>query len=876
MSANNPVRLMPFKFSTKTCFVLEFGHMYIRFYSNRSQVLLAGNPYEIASPYTAPTGTPLNQTVIFQLQFTQIEDIIYITHPDFPVFSLTRITDTNWVLAEVGWLEADGSQAMPPMLDQNNTGTTITPSAATGSINLVASSALFQSGHVGSFWQISQIRTAQVLAVDLGVLLNGSSSAITIIGAWTFTTTGVWDSNLSVERSDDAGASWHAVVAVSTEQSANFNIPGTAVTTGLYRITQSGWTPPINPGVVGPHAYITCDDAFIFGLVKITGVTDSTHADADVLIDLDDPNPTVYWSEGAFSDVRGYPKAVCTFQQRLWFANTTFEPQRVWGSMTGDIENFDRTNTTLATSSIAIDLAADKKGPIYWLATGLDLFAGLAGAEWVITAPDSTKAITTSNIEAKQHSENGNAEFVPAMPVGDALIYCERRAKSLMQMMFSIGTSKYMSQKLTVLANHITKPGLVQMDVQQQFDEQIILWAVTSDGRLVGLTYDLEQEVIAWHQHNTGGENGDIFLSVACVYGAENSDSDDVYLAVQRNIGGVGTVFVEILSTTDWQEPEGDPNTAIYCDCATQKIVQTNLCTNGDFSSGLTGWTDHGPNFGGNSATTDPSAPSKNHTVAVMQGAGTIDFSGRAITTIAGHTYTMSCYLKSDGLTPNEFSLKWNGTTILDQVNVAAQGYTQIIFTGLVATGASTDFQFGGFNTPGALVITNIVITDEATTTTITGLAELNGRQVVAVVNNMVIGRFTVIGGSIEIPSLASVEGEVVVTVGLDYESDIQPVSIDRDDRLGITQAEQKTIGKVYPIFLNTLGGIINVGNADVAVPQSQNPDLNSTPAFINGMVEVPVNGPHTRLPVLIVKQVDPLPLTLLALNVEYSRTGTP
>jgi hypothetical protein len=735
MSAHNPIRLRPFKFSTTTCFMLELGHKYIRFYSNRQQVIVGGSPYQISSPYTALPNIPLNTTVVFQLQFTQIEDIIYITHPDFPVYALVRVTDTSWTLSEVDWLGADGSQVMPPMLDQNNSQTTITSDSTTGSANLTATDAIFQAGHVGSFWQIASVRSAFIF--EQTITGNGLTSApFLILGNWTFATYGVWSSSVLLQRSDDGGTTWKTILTVHSAEDANYNVPGTAETQGLYQILIGGWSSPVHPGATTPRAAMYGPDAFIFGLVQITGYTSPTQVAANVLIPLNDTNPTVYWSEGAFSAVRGYPKASCSLQQRLWFGGTTYEPQRNWGSMTGDLENFDRTDTTLATSSIAIDLAADTQGPIYWLATGLNLFVGLAGAEWVVSAPDSTKGITTSNIQAVQHSQNGSAEFVPAMPVGDALIYCERRAKSLMQMMFSIGTSKYMSQKLTVLANHITKPGIVQMDVQQQFDEQIILWAVTSDGRLVGLTYDLEQEVIAWHQHNTGLLAGDIILSVGCCYGDVDSIDDDVYVAVQRQVGGSGVVFVEILSTTDWQEPDGDPNTAIYCDCAFQ------------------------------------------------------------------------------------------------------------------------------FINPGS--------------TTLTGLSVLNGRTVVAVVNGMVLGRFTVSGGSITVPDLSSVEGEVIVTVGIDYESDIQPVSIDRDDRLGITQAEQKTIGKVYPIFLNTLGGLINVGNADVPVPVVQNPDLNGPPIFINGMVEVPVNGPHTRLPVLIVKQTDPLPLTLLALNVEYSRTGTP
>ena len=735
MSANNPVRLMPFKFSTSTCFVLEFGNEYIRFYSNRAQVLDDdGDPLELTSPYTAATGVALKATEVFQLQFSQIEDVIYITHPSHPVYSLTRVSDTSWTLAKVQWLAADGSQRFPPLLDQNLTTTTITPNATSGTVSLLSSADIFNSKHVGSYWQIAHIRPSQLVNWDPNTLGNGSSDPIHVKGAWNFQTSGSWSARVVVERSKGGSDPYHKVLEVVSNNTANYNIPGTSEDDEYYRITISGVT---EYPATQAELILSCGDAVIYGLVQITAVTDATHATATALINMDSTEATVYWSEGAFSDYRGYPATVVTHQQRLWFAGTTFQPQRVWSSMTGDLENFDRTNTALATSSIAIDLAADKKGPIYWLASGVDLFAGLAGAEWTISAPNSTQAMTTANIQAKQQSENGSEQFVPALPIGDALVYCERRGVKLSQIMFSIATEKYMSQELTVLANHILKPGVVQMDVQNQFDAQKIVWCVTTDGRLCGLTYDLDQKVIAWHQHNTRPASGDMFLSVACVYGPDGSDCDDVYVAVQRDINGTGTIFIELLSTLDWEESDGDPNEAVYCDCTT-------VFKNPDLS-----------------------------------------------------------------------------------------------------------------------------------TNTLTGLDALEGQQVVVVANNMVVGRYTVSSGSITIPALPSAT-EMIVLVGLDYETDIQPISLDTQP---VVQSLSKVVKSVSPWLYKSLGGLLSNGNAaqDVAIVERQNSDdLNSAPPLYTGIREISFPGKDAIQPVLIIKQVDPLPLTVLSLNINLDVTGRP
>lgn len=449
----------------------------------------------------------------------------------------------------------------------------------------------------------------------------------------------------------------------------------------------------------------------------------------------DYPTGITYWAEGAFSDYRGYPRAMASHEQRLWFGGTSYQPQRIWASMTGDIENFDRTDTALATSSIAVDLAASGKGPLYWLASGIDLFAGLAGAEWTIAAPNSTNALSTSNIQAKQQSANGSSEFVPALPIGDALVYCERRGVTLAQIMFSIATDKYMSQELTVLANHILKPGVVQMDVQNQFDGQKIVWCVTTDGRLCGLTYDLDQKVIAWHQHSS--RSGDIFLSVQSVYGPDGSNCDDVYVAVQRNIGGNGVVFIELLSTLDWEEPDGDTNEAVYCDCA------------------------------------------------------------------------------------------------------------------------------------------NIYVNPDLSTNTLTGLTAFEGETMVVVANNMVVGRFVVSGGMITIPPLPPAS-EMIVLVGFDYETDIEPISIDTQPMM---QSLSKNIKSVTPWLYKSLGGILSNGNSaqDVPIVERVNgDDLNAAPPLYTGIREISFPGKDAIQPTLIVKQIDPLPLTVLSLNVNFDVTGKP
>src|ERR1700730_4056355 len=65
------------------------------------------------------------------------------------------------------------------------------------------------------------------------------------------------------------------------------------------------------------------------------------------------------------------------------------------------------------------------------------------------------------------------------------------------------------------------------------------------------------------------------------------------------------------------------------------------------------------------------------------------------IVTVPGGLYTMSFFLENDsGGTPNEFRAFVNGVLVSTGTNLAAFSFTQFTFSGLLATGSSTQIQF--------------------------------------------------------------------------------------------------------------------------------------------------------------------------------------
>lgn len=97
-NSNVSGRLKEFLFSTIQGYILEFGHLRLRFYMNNGQIFLGTTPYEITTPY--------REAELHQLQFCQSADVMWIFHPSHPMWRLTRTGHTAWTLTAENIFEA--------------------------------------------------------------------------------------------------------------------------------------------------------------------------------------------------------------------------------------------------------------------------------------------------------------------------------------------------------------------------------------------------------------------------------------------------------------------------------------------------------------------------------------------------------------------------------------------------------------------------------------------------------------------------------------------------------------------------------------------------------------------------------------------------
>jgi hypothetical protein len=430
---------------------------------------------------------------------------------------------------------------------------------------LTASAALFQAGHVGSFWQIAHRRDrsfVQLVGV-VGVFpaSKRESKAIRIVGAWDFFSYGTWRGDVHLERRPLGGA-WSIVRTWSGNKDRNIIANGVVDSDAEYRIRlASGFRGFAASGADVPRFVLEAADSRTYGLVRVTGFTSATQVTVDIVRPLESRDATASWAEGAWSGVRGYPAAVGIHEGRLWFGGSTHQPSGLWASVSNDFENFRRGTTDDA--SIMVSLAAETGSQIQWLSSSDDaLMIGTGGEEWTIRSNFEGQPITPSNIKAGRRGAYSSARL-PARVTQDSALFVQRNERKIRQANYSSTDGQFTASDMTVLSPHLFLSGIKQMALTQS--PWNVAWVVLGNGKLAAMTFEREQNVFAWSLHETAGN----VRSVAVAVGVT---SDQVWLSVERN----GVASIERLDPAAVEREVSNWKRLIYCDAA---VVRTGPAT---------------------------------------------------------------------------------------------------------------------------------------------------------------------------------------------------------------------------------------------------------------------------------------------------------
>lgn len=483
--------------------------------------------YEVVSPYA--------EADLFDLHFTQANDVLTITHPSYATRELRRSGATSWAFTEPSY---DPAQAVP-------TAVTVTATVGTGSvIYQYKVCALASDGGEESFASMPAITAT----INITGVTQANPGVVTAVAHGRAAGDPVFVQNVGGMTQLDS--EYLVDTAPSADTLTLKTLEGVIVDTTAFTAYTSGGTISFagvtnNLATAGNKNTIKWTDAagasrynvfkYLNGLYGYIGqaTTGATGlVDDNITPDISHTPPG---QNNPFVGADNYPRAVGYSEGRRWFAGTNNRRQNLWSTRSGTESNMSSTTPTRDDDAIAVRLTARRAETIRHIVPLADLILLTSGGEWRVIAANSD-VITPSSIGYKPIDFIGASNVQPVTTSG-AVVYNQARGGHFREMRYSWEASNYKTVDISILATHLFDSySFKSMDYTAS--PTSIVWSVRSDGTLIGLTYLPDQDVRAWHKHTTDG----LFKSVCAV---PEGEEDVLYAIVKRTINGTTQRYIE-------------------------------------------------------------------------------------------------------------------------------------------------------------------------------------------------------------------------------------------------------------------------------------------------------------------------------------------
>lgn len=892
-------RTIPFAFSVTQTYAMEIGHEYIRFHTmggtigppgttawNVANNYVIGDTVEWSGDYyyclvdnigITPSVTafwylmPSSPVALFEmpttyleddladLHYTQSNDVMTITHPNYPSRLITRFIPNDALYTPVSFKIADevfgpSRTAEPANLSAVvNPGSGTTPhtygvtwiDAVTGEESLLtvtddvandltilanfndlswdvvtgASRYRIYRSDGGMFGYIGQtdLLTFKDDGIDPNFLINppiptnfdgpekiANGTFPVDISGWTDNSTG------SASISWDAATKRLKLDGVTGIAIADQIITG-LVEDAVYNVNIKIDNP--NPPTSGIEVYIgTSLGAFdLLSTVNTTGVFKYTFIASGVTtIYVRVKNLTsgvVAYADDISVRLRGNPHEVTYFQQRKVYGATDNDPQKIWMTRPGTENNLSYSIPSRDDDAIIFRPATRKTVVVRHALPLNDLIILTSAAEWKVTSVNSD-ALTPSSISLKTPSYVGAANVRPVL-VNNTAVFVAARGSNWHELAFNLDVGGYLANDLTLRANHLFD-NLTFIDLAYSQAPWPIVWGTRSDGRLVGFTYVPRQNVTAFHKHETSTAAGLSLFKHICVI--PEGDYDYIYAVVERVINGSTVKYIERFEPHNFDTAED----AFFVDCGATL----------DSPVTVTGITQANPAV----------------VTAAAHGFGNGDLVDLRDIVSVQNIYPAELTqmdslngirFKIANITANTFELQTDEDT---PVNVDTTSYTAYLSGGTAR---------------------------EAITVISSGLDHLEGEEVAILGNGAVLANKTVTGGSITLDSPAS-----IIHVGLPIKTEIETLplilAVEAAFELGVEKVIDKTWLQVYRSGGVSVGP--DAGNL-VEIKQRDDEDYGKPPDLITGNMDPTILTPSWNSEGrVLIQQIHPLPLTVLSI----------
>lgn len=305
-----------------------------------------------------------------------------------------------------------------------------------------------------------------------------------------------------------------------------------------------------------------------------------------------------FYESSQWDDVRGWPRTVCFFDDRLVFGGSPTYPDNIWFTRINNIDWFDQRllvtdpeylDPITSADSFTTTLRANVLNEIRWMSPSKTITVGTNYREFVVSAPSNTKSIAIDNIQTSAETPHGSA-YVQAVRIENTTAFLQRHRRAIRELVFNLDENSFQASNLNIIGEHIAKKSAYKhyQEYSTKDEGYIIalamqevplgvLWCLDNNGRLCSVTRERQQQVNAWHYHEIAGlskltvEGEDVdfspFIQSISVIQAESrtadglaGEPDELWMTVARGVYDpdeeeyVKRVYLERMSP-EWEQP---------------------------------------------------------------------------------------------------------------------------------------------------------------------------------------------------------------------------------------------------------------------------------------------------------------------------------
>lgn len=595
-------KLVPFRPSIQEAYILEFGNNSIRIINNDAVVLNTGVPVDLVTTYSSAQ--------LAEIYYTQSADVLYVAHPDHAPKRVLSYSVNNWAI-DLATTE-DGPYQSPQPGDSS---ITLWLEDIIHTAKITSTENDFNGASVGrnvEYWKDGSLVLGFVetyispkevwiipaeRVVDLKQLDNSAVITFDNVNNRVLSSRAIWSSETEYSFIRTSSGVWHYMTTHNPIPQVVGTSPNSYTADVMTRSTSPAMISTfgklsfseetidaalrsssplfLNPDDIGRKFRLNFSGKIVWG--TITAILDTDHAVVSLgnMVPLDTLDGTNYINNGETTDWRlgawfagNYPRVVTFHQGRLVYGGTRLEQNRIWFSKADDYVSFATTNLlgeVLDDNGINIGIVSGEVNTILWAQSGPVLLIGTNGEEFQIKPTSISEALTSSNINVTVQTPYGSESNIRPIKIGPSTLFVQNHGQRLRELMYNFEIDSFVASDTTVISEHIFRKHISAVDMAYTQTPNSVLWFLGADGKLISLTYEKDQEVYAWTNHELGGN---AFVESIASIPSEVGKQDRLHMIVRRTINGVTKRYIERFHDEFNPSSPTDKDGMNYLDCS--------------------------------------------------------------------------------------------------------------------------------------------------------------------------------------------------------------------------------------------------------------------------------------------------------------------